>query len=181
MPNWTRPLRTFRPSDTVTLRGVWCFLPIGTTLPMRFMTIIEPGRWSIWLADVVFDDDPTSYKRRPVLILGRKGTIFVSFKITSTLPRNKWDYTPLNWFGCGLDHESTVRLSRKIYLAQTDLIHPLGILPEPDRSIIDDLISRKHGKGLVELYNKKDRHIRSIRKSTYIARKWHFPFFEHWH
>lgn len=69
--------------------------------------------WEIWLARVKFEDSP-EIKERPVVITSSGNVFVVALKVTSTAPRNVWgEYQILEWQYAGLDHQSTIRISKQ--------------------------------------------------------------------
>ena len=100
------------------------------------------NKWEIWLANVKFDDDPSSVKRRPVLVLDRKIAYILSVKITSHAPRPNFngEYALKFWKAAGLDKPSTVRLSKKLKLQDTDLVRKIGRLHAVDIIFIQKLL-----------------------------------------
>lgn len=84
--------------------------------------------WEIWWAYVAFDDG-SGGKERPVLIL-EDGTIYViALMITSHEQRNIYgEYDITKWQSAGLTKPSTIRITKKLKLEETDLIRKMGDL-----------------------------------------------------
>lgn len=88
--------------------------------------------WDVYLAKVPFEDiDKT--KIRPVLIIEEYAYIVSCIKMTSQAPR-PGEYVLKKWKEAGLKKETTVRLSKALWLSK-DLIlkkighlHPIDIL-----------------------------------------------------
>lgn len=70
-----------------------------------------PERWEVWLAKVKFEDDPTTVKQRPVLVISNTQCYILPLKMTSHPPRETFpgEYALLRWQEAGLQKESTVR------------------------------------------------------------------------
>ena len=100
------------------------------------------NKWEIWLANVKFDDDPNSVKRRPVLVLDHNVAYILSVKITSHAPRPnfKGEYALKFWKIAGLAKPSTARLSKKLRLRDTDLVRKIGRLHPVDIIYIQKLL-----------------------------------------
>ena len=91
-------------------------------------------QWEIWLANCAFEDDPSTIKPRPMLILENKVAYILSAKITGACPRSGYwgEYSIVYWAEAGLKKPSTIRLSKQINLLATDLKHKLGDLQAVD-------------------------------------------------
>ena len=84
--------------------------------------------WEVWLAYVKFEDMPDVIKERPVIILADKRAYLISLKVTSAPPREHYygEYVLKEWRKAGLAKESTVRISKKLKLIETDFVRKLG-------------------------------------------------------
>ena len=92
----------------------------------------DPQKWEIWYAGFLFEDSDES-KDRPVLVVEVEGVIYVSAMITSHSTRPVWgDYDLTGWHSAGLDHPSTVRLSRVVPLKRERFRKKIGDLPIND-------------------------------------------------
>lgn len=93
-----------------------------------------PNKWEIWLAQVKFEDNPSVIKRRPVLIISPSVSCIISLKITGHAPRATYEgeYLIKKWREAGLDKESTIRVSKKLRLINTDFVHKIGRLQPID-------------------------------------------------
>ena len=105
----------------------------------------SPASWEIWLAKVKFEDNPQALKKRPVLIISPQSHFVLSFKITSTPPRNNWfgEYQIIEWKKAGLKKESTVRTSKHLRLISSDFVHMIGRLEPIDILGIQQILSAK--------------------------------------
>lgn len=90
------------------------------------------NKWEIWLAKVVFEDNPNEVKNRPVLIYNHTSAFYLSFKITSHSPRDDKEYQINNWQQCGLDKPSVIRTSKLLQLTSADFVHKIGKLSPYD-------------------------------------------------
>lgn len=67
----------------------------------------------MWFADFPYEEDTTKYKTRPVLVLRvdrtSKTITVMSMMITSTPPRDKYDFILADWSDIPIDHQSTIR------------------------------------------------------------------------
>lgn len=107
---------------------------------MKFTEKIN--KWDIWVANVVFEDNPKVSKVRPVLVISPEEYYVLSVKITSHSPRNNYfgEYSIKYWEEAGLLKPSTVRLSRKIKLNYNELLRRIGSLHPTDRQNIERLL-----------------------------------------
>lgn len=101
-----------------------------------------PNRWEIWLAKVKFEDNPSVIKKRPVLIISPTVSCIISLKITGHSPRPsyKGEYRIKKWKEAGLDKESTIRVSKKLRLINTDFDYQIGRLQPIDIIEIQKLL-----------------------------------------
>ena len=98
--------------------------------------MIDPKVWEIWYADFRFEDCDDS-KDRTVLVLEIEGVYYVSAMITSHEKRSGWgDVDVSRWKSAGLDHPSTIRLSRIWQLPRTAFRRRVGELKPEDIELI---------------------------------------------
>jgi hypothetical protein len=116
------------------------------------------NKWDIWLADVVFEDDLTEHKKRPVLVITPGQVYILTAKITSHKPRLNFDgeYDIKDLKSAGLDKQSTIRLSKTIKIKSRFFIRKLGVLSEKDKIEVEKILSelnesmKKDGKLILE-------------------------------
>lgn len=84
--------------------------------------------WEIWWAYIAFEEG-NGGKQRPVLVL-EDGTVYViALMITSHDQRNLYgEYDIIKWQSAGLTKPSTIRITRKLRLEESDLIRKMGEL-----------------------------------------------------
>ena len=96
-----------------------------------------PNKWEIWMAAFAYEDKPGQVSDRPVLVLENKEMYPVLVtKITKHAPREGYtgEYSIKKWKEAGLDYPSTVRLSKRLKLQETDFrrkrgrLHPIDII-----------------------------------------------------
>lgn len=109
--------------------------------------MIEFRRWEVWLAKVVFEDQPDIVKIRPVVIIDTEkyeGVYVLSYKVTGQPPRDNCfgEYVLQKWQECGLDCPSTVRLSKKLLVPEGDFVRRLGKLDKTDIFAIREVLRR---------------------------------------
>lgn len=107
-----------------------------------------PNRWEIWYAKVKFEDNPSQAKNRPVLIIDNRQMYLLSLKITSTAPRtNCWgEYAIVKWREAGLAHQSTIRISKRLKLVNSDFINKIGTLHPYDRINVQKIMTQRKKK-----------------------------------
>lgn len=99
--------------------------------------------WEVWLAAVRFEDSP-QVKNRPVVITSTGKIYVLALKVTSQAPRNSWgEYSLQRWKEAGLNKESTVRISKRLQLALTDMLFKIGDLHPQDIVNIQRIIAGK--------------------------------------
>lgn len=99
------------------------------------MTNCDPfQRWEIWLAKVVYEDDPTAVKKRPVLILNSEDDKILAVKITSHPPREKYkgECEVQKWREAGLHRPSTIRVGKLSIMNPEMFVKKLGNLQQED-------------------------------------------------
>lgn len=96
------------------------------------MTTTDAKKWEIWLAKVVYEDQPGVSKNRPVVVYSQTECFILSLKVSSQNPYTFRDnYELKKWKEAGLAKPSFVSL-RFIKLIDKDLIHRLGLLQSAD-------------------------------------------------
>lgn len=100
------------------------------------------NRWEIWLATVNYEDNPAISKHRPVLVVAPGKYYILSLKITSHAPREnaRLEYALQKWKEAGLSKPSTVRISKRLKLNQSDFVHKIGRLHPTDILSIQNMI-----------------------------------------
>lgn len=79
------------------------------------MTTNEPKLWEIWRFRFAFEEDPTKFKMRPVIIAAKEQdqaeVVVLSVKVTSHPPRSNFpgEIPLLDWKEAGLTKPSTAR------------------------------------------------------------------------
>ncbi|MCL2753324.1 MAG: type II toxin-antitoxin system PemK/MazF family toxin [Defluviitaleaceae bacterium] len=83
-----------------------------------------------------FDEDKKQFKIRPSLIIERyQDTLeILILKMTTSPPRNGFDYAIKKWNTFGLDKPSTVRISRKLVIEKASILKLLGTISNEDLS-----------------------------------------------
>lgn len=94
---------------------------------------------SIWLADILYRDDPSQSKKRPVVVIsdweeGENDLLVIP--ITSAVPRNSWDVPVIHWKNAGLALPSCIRVSKLSTVYKQRLSHKLGDLTESDKQVV---------------------------------------------
>lgn len=98
-------------------------------------------KWEIYWAEVQFEDVPQS-KKRPVLILDDQGVLVLGLKLTSHKPRDG-EYGLKKWKESGLTKPTTVRVSKKLRLSQTDIKGKIGKLHPVDIAKLQTKLQEK--------------------------------------
>ncbi len=103
-----------------------------------------PDAWDIYLAWVKYSDVEGG-KERPVVIVDDKIAYLICFPITSHDPREgfKGEVPIKKWKEAGLDKPSTIRISGKINLRSTDLLHKIGRLRMTDINAVQMEIDKE--------------------------------------
>jgi len=93
-------------------------------------------RWEIYWAEVPFEEKDGS-KIRPVVILNDRTAFVISFGIYSASPRPFTNDFPIrDWKQTGLDHESTIRVDRRIKIEKQQIHDKIGELSKRDSMIL---------------------------------------------
>lgn len=107
------------------------------------MNTIRPIAWEVWLANVRFEDVPET-KKRPVVVTETGEAFIIALKVTSHEPRDAWgEYALMEWRTAGLKKQSTVRISKRLRLPKTALVHRIGVLHQADILAIRTIIASK--------------------------------------
>lgn len=72
------------------------------------------NQWDIWLTDFPYEEDPTQFSSRPVIVLSVEPLWLLSVKVTKHKPRSydKYDIEIKKWSESGLNEPSTARISK---------------------------------------------------------------------
>ncbi|CAM3854595.1 MULTISPECIES: type II toxin-antitoxin system PemK/MazF family toxin [Paenibacillus] len=91
-------------------------------------------RGSVWIAEIVYRDDVSKSKKRPVVVLmeDNQDEDLLIAPITSSYMRNHWDINLLDWKLAGLVFPSYVRTSKLSSVHYERLKHEIGILTDED-------------------------------------------------
>lgn len=102
------------------------------------------NKWEIWLAKVVFEDDPGNFKYRPVVILETGIATLLSAKITGHDPRPNFfgEYQIIDWGKAGLKKQSTIRLSQIFRISPDYLVHKIGKLQPKDIYFVEKILEQ---------------------------------------
>lgn len=95
------------------------------------------------MASFAFEDDPNIKKDRPVIVLENNGVFpILTAKITKHPPRDGYwgEYQIVKWAEAGLSNPSTIRLSKRLKLIESDFRIKKGILQPIDILAIQALI-----------------------------------------
>ena len=94
----------------------------------------------VWFVEFPFDDDPTKFSNRPVVVLDTDNLNVLSVKVTKHDAREEDDYdTPvIYWKEAKLHFASTARISKVINLNRNNFIHKIGDLDKKDLDKIAD-------------------------------------------
>ena len=86
------------------------------------------------LAQFPYEDNPNMMKLRPAVVIGiqNNNLTVVALKITSTPPRDKFDYELVNWALAGLKDVSTVRTSKNAIIVIQAIVRKIGSLTQSD-------------------------------------------------
>lgn len=99
------------------------------------------SKWEIYLAYVRYEDTDGG-KHRPVLVV-EDGTAYPisCLKMTSHEPRYG-EYAIIRWREAGLHKQTTIRISKILYLNEDDFVKKIGDLDPVDISNIEKMISQ---------------------------------------
>ena len=102
-------------------------------------------QWSIWYAEVRFEDNPRITKNRPVIVVGEQLCFTISFKVTSNMnregyPIRKWKEANLEKPSVAIIYDQPVELKDRDFIKQIGELHPVDI-----QGIIDSLSHGRYG------------------------------------
>lgn len=89
--------------------------------------------WEVWFAKFPYEEDASTEKSRPVIILSVEPLKVLSVKVTSHSQReyDEYDVPIEKWKETGFDRPSIARISKTIYLTSNKFDWMLGkLLPE---------------------------------------------------
>lgn len=91
--------------------------------------------WEIWFADFPYEEDATTTKKRPVIILNVEPLEVLSVKVTSRDVRyeDKYDTPIQHWSEAGLDKPSIARIAKTMFLDKQNFVHKIGTLHDDDK------------------------------------------------
>lgn len=91
-------------------------------------------RGSIWIAEIIYRDDITKSKKRPVVVLmeDNQDEDLLIAPITSADMRTHWDVNLFDWKFAGLVFPSHVRTSKLSSVHYERLKHEIGFLSDED-------------------------------------------------
>lgn len=106
------------------------------------MTTIRPQE--VWFANFPFSEDPTRFKRRPVIVLDvdNENCIVLSMKVTSRSPRSEFEIEIFDWATIPLDHISTADASSVKQIPKSNFDKKVGRLSNDDWDNVTDLYFR---------------------------------------
>jgi hypothetical protein len=96
------------------------------------------NQWEVWFAKFPYEDDPTTLKDWPVIVLDVEKLEVLSVKVTSHDIRDKdeYDTTIFHWKEAGLDRPSVARVSKTMYLNPDSFHYKLCDLHIDNRNAI---------------------------------------------
>ena len=104
------------------------------------MQLIRPRQ--VWRARFPFEDDPTQSKVRPVLVMAvddeSQQVSVLAMKITSTEPRDKYDFILEDWALIPIAHESTICPAHVSALPLGNFQELLGRVTDRDWDMVTD-------------------------------------------
>ena len=106
--------------------------------------LIKPRQ--VWMARFPYEDDPTQSKVRPVLVMAgddeSERVSVLSMKITSTEPRDKYDFVLDDWALIPIDHQSTICPAHVTALPLSNFKELRGIVSDSDWERATDRFER---------------------------------------
>jgi hypothetical protein len=96
----------------------------------------------VWLVNFPLEENPETYLRRPVIVLGdEEEPEVLSVKVTKTEPRedDEFDTPIVYWKEASLRFKSTARISKTIHLPRSQFIHKIGDLHPEDLTKVQSL------------------------------------------
>ena len=88
----------------------------------------------IWLIKYVFEDNPTKFANRPVVLINDNENSYICVKMTKQSPRDKYEYSIKDWASAGLNMQTTIRTSKMLPISDKIIIKKLGTLQPYDLS-----------------------------------------------
>ena len=92
----------------------------------------QTHRGEVWWAIFPYEEDPTQYKHRPVVVIDQDIVGILSVKVTSQSVRDKYDVEIVNWQYAKLNKSSVVRVSKLITILESDFDRKIGKLHPDD-------------------------------------------------
>lgn len=96
--------------------------------------LIKPRQ--VWMARFPYEDEPAQSKVRPVLVLAvddeSVSVSVLSMKITSTEPRDSYDFVLDDWADIPIDHQSTICPAHVMALPVSSFKKKLGNISDGD-------------------------------------------------
>ena len=106
------------------------------------MITTDVKKWEVWLANVVYQDQPDLSKNRPVVIYSPTECFILSLKVSSQNPHTYRDnYELKKWKEPGLSRPSYVSI-RFIKILSEDLVHRLGRLHTLDVRALEKMLKK---------------------------------------
>lgn len=98
------------------------------------MTSKEFNPWEVWYARFPYEEDPTKFTCRPVIVLHANATTVLVVKVTCHASRSADSFdTPLRfWKDAHLDRPSVARVSKATELPYASLLMRIGVLKNYD-------------------------------------------------
>ena len=96
------------------------------------------------LAAFPYEDKITENKTRPAVVMEKNDNSLTVFalKVTSTPPRDKYDYEIVNWALTGLKNISTVRTCKRAVIYVSDIVKKIGTLSPTDFQAVVNLYNQ---------------------------------------
>ena len=93
----------------------------------------------VWFACFQYEEDPSKFSNRPVVVIDENHLGVLSVKITkhSVRSSDEYDVPILHWQEAGLKLASTARVSKVILLQPDDFIFKIGKLSDEDLEVIE--------------------------------------------
>ena len=84
----------------------------------------------VWYAKFPFEENPTNFKERPVVMMGiRDGAaLALATMVTTHAPRDYFDVVLHDYIAAGLHKPSVARVSRTLVIPEDNFIHYIGTL-----------------------------------------------------
>lgn len=91
----------------------------------------QPQRWDIYWANVAFSDDPSQWKKRPVLIIDNRDAYILSYSMTHVSRPSETEYQVIEWVKAGLSQPTTIRIGHFVDVTYS-LVCYIGRLQKVD-------------------------------------------------